>query len=135
MARSNSPSFIAALLITGLTATASLSVQPAHAGGLQSIQYGPQGSPPYGYDDRNQDRGQYGQDRGQYGYEDRDYRGGRKWRPGEIIPPQLLRREVVDWEERGLSRPPGGHRWMRVGLQFVLVRDSDRKIARILNFD
>ena len=128
MARFKSPSFIAALLITGLTATASLSVQPAHAGGLQPIQYGPQSSPPYGYDDRNQDRGQYG-------YEDRDYRGGHKWRPGEIMPPQLLRREVVDWEERGLSRPPSGHRWMRVGLQFVLVRDSDRKIARILNFD
>jgi Nickel/cobalt transporter regulator len=67
-------------------------------------------------------------------YGSRDYRGP-KWRPGQVLPPQLLDRVVYDWEERGLSRPPDGHEWVRVGLQFILVRLSDRRIARILNFD
>jgi len=74
----------------------------------------------------------YNQDR-QYG--DRDSRRGPKWRPGEVLPGQFLNRVVGDWEERGLSRPPGGHQWVRVGEQFILVRGRDRMIARILNFD
>jgi len=78
-----------------------------------------------------QDRN-YNQDR-QYG--DRDFRGGPKWRPGQVLPGQFLSRVVDDWEERGLSRPPGGHQWVRVGEQFILVRDRDRMIARVLNFD
>jgi Ni/Co efflux regulator RcnB len=86
---------------------------------------------PYSYQDRGQDRN-YGQDR-QYG--DRDFRGGPKWRPGEVLPGQFLNRVVDDWEERGLSRPPGGHQWVRVGEQFILVRGRDRMIARVLNFD
>ncbi|HEY4265471.1 MAG TPA: RcnB family protein [Micropepsaceae bacterium] len=65
---------------------------------------------------------------------DRDYRGP-KWRPGQVLPGQFLNRVVGDWEERGLSRPPSGHQWVRVGQQFILVRGSDRMIARILNFD
>ena len=81
--------------------------------------------------DRQQDRN-YNQDR-QYG--DRDFRGGPKWRPGQVIPGQFLNRVVNDWEERGLSRPPDGHQWIRVGEQFLLVRGRDRMIARILNFD
>jgi Ni/Co efflux regulator RcnB len=79
--------------------------------------------------DRQQDRN-YNQDR-QYG----ERRGGSKWRPGEVLPGQLLNRVVGDWEERGLSRPPGGHQWVRVGEQFILVRGRDRMIARVLNFD
>ena len=78
-----------------------------------------------------QDRN-YNQDR-QYG--DRDFRGGPKWRPGQVLPGQFLNRVVDDWEDRGLSRPPGGHQWVRVGEQFILVRERDRMIARILNFD
>ena len=78
-----------------------------------------------------QDRN-YNQDR-QYG--DRDFRGGPKWRPGQVLPGEFLNRVVDDWEERGLSRPPGGHQWVRVGEQFILVRGRDRMIARILNFD
>ena len=84
--------------------------------------YPPQ--PGYGYPDQPRD-----------GYYDRDYRGGIKWRPGQVVPPQVLNRVVYDWEERGLSRPPSGHQWIRVGYQFLLVRGRDRMIARILNFD
>jgi Ni/Co efflux regulator RcnB len=66
----------------------------------------------------------------------RDFRGGPLWRPGQVVPGQLLRQAVVyDWEERGLMRPPGGHQWFRVGYQFILVRERDRMIARILNFN
>ena len=82
------------------------------------------------YQDRQQDRN-YNQDR-QYG--DRDFRGP-KWRPGQVIPGQFLNRVVGDWEERGLSRPPGGHQWVRVGEQFILVRGRDRMVARVINFD
>jgi Ni/Co efflux regulator RcnB len=67
--------------------------------------------------------------------DDRDFRGGAKWRPGQVLPGQFLDRVVGDWEERGLSRLPNGHAWVRVGQQFILVRFSDRMIARILNFD
>ena len=82
---------------------------------------------PFPQQDRN-----YNQDR-QYG--DRDFRGGPKWRPGQVLPGQFLNRVVEDWEDRGLSRPPGGHQWVRVGEQFILVRGRDRMIARVLNFD
>ena len=80
---------------------------------------------------------QYDRDRNQRrdDYNDRDSRPGQKWRPGEILPGRFLNRVVNDWEERGLSRPPGGHQWVRVGEQFILVRGRDRMIARILNFD
>ena len=83
------------------------------------------------YEDRQQDQN-YNQDR-QYG--DRDFRGRQKWRPGQVLPGQFLNRVVTDWEERGLSRPPSDHQWVRVGEQFILVRGRDRMIARILNFD
>ena len=90
--------------------------------GLQQVQY-----------DRYQDRRSDRDDRGFR--DDRDFRGGAKWRPGEVLPGRFLDRVVGDWEERGLSRPPGGHEWVRVGQQFILVRVGDRMIARILNFD
>lgn len=62
---------------------------------------------------------------------DRDYP---LWRPGDVVPPQLLDFVVDDWEPRGLERPPGGHQWVRVRDQFILVRESDRMIARVINF-
>ena len=83
------------------------------------------------YQDRQPDQN-YNQDRQ---YSDRNFRGGPKWRPGQVLPGQFLNRVVEDWEDRGLSRPPGGHQWVRVGEQFILVRGRDRMIARILNFD
>ena len=85
-----------------------------------------------------QDQNYYQQDQNPYQdrqYGDRDFRGGPKWRPGQVLPGQFLNRVVNDWEERGLSRPPGGHQWVRVGFQFILVRGRDRMIARVLNFD
>jgi Ni/Co efflux regulator RcnB len=91
----------------------------------------PQQDPNYYNQDRQQDQN-YGQDR-QYG--DRDFRGGAKWRPGQVIPGAFLNRVVGDWEERGLNRPPSGHQWVRVGEQFILVRERDRMIARVINFD
>jgi Ni/Co efflux regulator RcnB len=87
--------------------------------GIHQIQY-----------DRDRDQDQRRDD-----YNGRDSRPGQKWRPGEVIPARFLNRVVNDWEERGLSRPPGGHQWVRVGEQFILVRGRDRMIARILNFD
>lgn len=57
------------------------------------------------------------------------------WRAGDVLPGQALNVIVYDWEERGLMRPPGGHNWVRVGQQFLLVRFSDRMISRILNFN
>ena len=57
------------------------------------------------------------------------------WRPGDVLPPDLLDFVVDDWERRGLERPPGGHLWVRVGPQFILVRDRDRMIARVISFD
>lgn len=87
------------------------------------------------YYNRDQQTDQYTDQSRQYDDRDRDVRGRHKWRPGEILPGQFLNRVVTDWEERGLSRPPGDHQWVRVGQQFVLVRERDRMIARILNFD
>jgi Ni/Co efflux regulator RcnB len=62
-------------------------------------------------------------------------RGFPMWRPGDVLPPQLLDYVVEDWDERGLGRPPSGHRWVRVDPQFILVRDRDRMIARVINFN
>jgi Ni/Co efflux regulator RcnB len=107
------------------SATAPLSV---NSRGLEKVQY-------RGYrdDSRGDYRGRPDESRG--GYDDaRDYRGP-KWRPGQVLPGPFLFRVVDDWEDRGLSRPPNGHEWVRVGQQFILVRVQDRMIARILNFD
>lgn len=58
-----------------------------------------------------------------------------RWRPGDIVPPRALDFVVDDWEERGLERPPGGHQWFRVRGQFILVREEDRMISRVITFD
>ena len=63
---------------------------------------------------------------------DRDYP---LWRPGDVVPGQVLDFVVDDWEPRGLVRPPGGHQWFRVRGQFILVRERDRMISRIITFD
>ena len=57
------------------------------------------------------------------------------WRPGDVVPPDVLDFVVDDWEPRGLQRPPGGHLWFRVGYQFLLVRERDRMISRVINFN
>jgi Ni/Co efflux regulator RcnB len=61
-------------------------------------------------------------------------RGLPRWRAGDVVPPEVLDFVVVDWDERGLGRPPSGHQWVRVDPQFVLVRERDRMIARVINF-
>ena len=57
------------------------------------------------------------------------------WRPGDVLPGELLDFIVDDWEPRGLERPPDGHLWVRVGYQFILVRERDLMISRVINFD
>jgi Ni/Co efflux regulator RcnB len=57
------------------------------------------------------------------------------WRPGDVVPVEYFDSIVDDWEPRGLGRPPSGHQWVRVDPQFLLVRERDRMIARVINFD
>jgi len=112
----------AALVAVGLGYALPFSTR-AHANDLQplqQVQYDRDGGGRYDRDRRD---------------DDRDFRHDAKWRPGEVLPPPLLNRVVGDWEERGLSRPPDGHEWVRVREQFILVRVRDRMIARVLNFD
>jgi Ni/Co efflux regulator RcnB len=130
---------LAAVLIAGVDvrpAAAEISfgmaTLPVQMRGLGLIQYGAQNPPPgyeRGYEERDRDRDRGDRDR------DRDSRGPHRWRAGEVLPPEFAGRVVGDWEDRGLSRPPGGHEWVRVGSQFILVRDRDHMIARTLNFD
>jgi len=123
----------------GLGASPAWALSPGHAAStpIQYRQYpdqGPGGYYPDGrYDPRDDPRARRdGADR----YPGDAYGGGfRKWRPGEVVPGEFLGSVVDDWEERGLSRPPGGHLWVRVGLQFILVRERDQRIARTVNFD
>ena len=124
---------LAAAMTLGVIAA---SAAPASAKpGLIQVQY-----------DRYQDqRGAYGRDpyyqpppppRGDP-YSRAPYAGGEypQWRAGDVVPPEVLNYVVPDWERRGLERPPGGHHWVRVATQFLLVRERDRRIARILSFD
>ena len=124
-----STGLVSLVLALGLGAPASFAAAGfAHTqAGVQQIQYDR-------YPDQRRD-GYNDRDSRGPNDNDRDSRNGAKWRPGEVLPARFLNRVVDDWEERGLSRPPGGHQWVRVGLQFVLVRGRDRMIARILNFD
>ena len=124
-----SAGMISAIIVIALASSAPFAkaALPSDRSGLQNVQYDRYpGQPPDRYDGNSDQR--------RDGYNDRDYRGP-KWRPGQVVPGQFLNRVVSDWEERGLSRPPNGHQWIRVGQQFLLVRASDRMIARILNFD
>jgi Ni/Co efflux regulator RcnB len=61
-------------------------------------------------------------------------RGFPRWRAGDVVPGEFLDFVVPDWDERGLGRPPSGHQWLRVDPQFLLVRERDRMIARVVNF-
>jgi len=134
--------FIGALALASATSLAQLA--PSHnQTGLQHIQYNQyqdQRQDPYyqgqgqGGNYQDQRGGGYYQDQGRGGYNG-DFRGPARWRPGQVVPGPLLNFVVQDWEERGLSRPPGGHQWFRVRQQFLLVRGRDRMIARILTFD
>src|SRR5579864_7279655 len=110
-----SAGMISAIAVIALASSAPFAkaALPSAGKGLQNVQYDRYQGQPSGRYDGNPDQRRDG-------YNDRDYRGP-KWRPGQVVPGQFLDRVVSDWEERGLSRPPNGHQWIRVGQQFLLV--------------
>ena len=120
-------------------ATSSVSsASPANRLEATPIQYAPYpdrypGQRYYPNDRRNDYYAPYPQQRD--GYDPGYGREGQLWRPGDVMPPDSLNYIVDDWERRGLERPPGGHFWVRVDPQFILVRERDRMIARIVSFD
>jgi Ni/Co efflux regulator RcnB len=124
-----STGFVSIIVVIGLGAAPSFAgmTSSADRGSLVQIQYDR-------YPDNRNDRNDRDFRDGRNFGDPRDYRGP-KWRPGQVLPGPFLNRVVYDWEERGLSRPPDDHQWVRVGQQFILVRGRDRMIARILNFD
>src|SRR5262249_25647283 len=117
-----STGLMSVVIVMGLGSAASLAMAafPENQSRVEQVQY--DRSPNQRRDDYNR----YPDDR-----RDRDFRGGARWRPGQVVPGQLLNQQVYDWEERGLARPYGGARWFRVGQQFLLVRERDRMIARV----
>ena len=123
-----STGLISVVIAMGLGSAApfAMAAFPENQSRLEHIQFRP--------DQRRDDYNRYPDDRRDLN-NDRNYRGGPKWRPGQVVPGQLLNQLVYDWEERGLTRPYGGAQWFRVGQQFLLVRERDRMVARILNFD
>ncbi len=128
-------SIVAALL---LSSTAPAGAQPV----VQPVQYDrypDQGrggdyppAPPYSSERRDDYNAYPSRDYPPRDGYDRDYP---LWRAGDVIPGDLLNFVVDDWEPRGLERPPGGHQWIRVRGQFILVRERDRMIARVITFD
>ena len=130
-----STALVSIVTAVGLTAAgaAPASAQPA----FQNVQYDrypdqrdgyyPPEPPPY----RGERRGEYYSAPPRDAY-DRDYP---LWRAGDVIPGELLNYVVDDWEPRGLERPPSGHQWVRARGQFILVRERDRMIARVITFD
>jgi len=135
-----STGLLSLLVALGLGSSASVAADRLHVEQIQYDRYPDQ--PPGGYYP-GQQRDYYPdqQPRGYYpdqprdGYSGGDFDGVRRWRPGQVLPGQLLDFVVEDWDDRGLGRPPGGHLWVRVGQQFVLVRERDRMIARVISFD
>ena len=53
------------------------------------------------------------------------HRGGR-------LPTSYRRQAVSDWHRHGLRRPPAGHRWVRVGNDYVLIATTSGLIAGIV---
>lgn len=131
MKMQTSAALLSVVLLTAFAGPSASAVAADHPA-VTAVQYGP-------YPDRRD-------------YQDRYYQGDRRddsyrpyppprgsngplWRPGDVVPPDVLDFVVDDWEPRGLERPPGGHLWFRVGYQFLLVRERDRMISRVINFD
>src|SRR5262245_45948251 len=105
------------IALLSLACTLALGSTAAYAQRIERIQY----------NQYNQDQNYQGQQPyyDQRGYPDQRYNdnfrrpGPLRWRPGQVVPDQALNFVVQDWEERGLSRPPGGHQWFRVRQQFL----------------
>ena len=125
----NATAALSVLMALGLSSTGAVQAgaQPA----LLQVQYDRYPDqrdgyyPPY----RGERRDDYSQ------YPSRDGRDYPLWRPGDVVPGQALDFVVDDWEPRGLQRPPGGHQWFRVPGQFILVRERDRMISRVITFE
>jgi Ni/Co efflux regulator RcnB len=88
--------------------------------------------------DRDRDRNDYG-NRDRDDARDRDREGNRdrdrhRWEAGDRVDREYLGSQYVigDWGRDGLSRPPRGHEWIRVGDEFMLVRVQDQKIAKVI---
>lgn len=133
-----SAALLSIALFTALGGSSVSAAVVADTPSMTPIQYGqyPDRRDNYGPQDRyspNDRRGGYGApyppSQGSYD------RGAPLWRPGDVVPPDVLDFVVDDWEPRGLVRPPGGHLWFRVGYQFLLVRERDRMISRVINFN
>ena len=121
----NTTAALSVLMALGLSPTGA--VQATAEPALIQVQY-----------DRYPDQrdGYYPPSRGDYSqYPSRDGRDYPLWRPGDVVPGQALDFVVDDWEPRGLQRPPGGHQWFRVPGQFILVRERDRMISRVITFE
>jgi Ni/Co efflux regulator RcnB len=88
------------------------------------------------YEDRNRDRDDARRDAQRDGGRDRDRdaRNEPRWAPGDRVSNQYLspRYVVGEWDRAGLSRPPPGHEWIRVGDEYMLVRTEDQKIAKVV---
>ena len=127
-------SIVLVTALGGCAASAAPSYDRPISRPIQYSQYPDQRQDPYSYP---QDRYYPDDRRGGYYPPPRDAydRDGPLWRPGDVIPPNALDYIVDDWEPRGLGRPPGGHLWVRVGYQFILVRERDRMISRVINFN
>ena len=55
------------------------------------------------------------------------------WRHrGGHLPTSYRSQAVIDWHRHGLRRPPAGHRWVRVGNDYVLVAAASGLIAGIV---
>lgn len=54
--------------------------------------------------------------------------------PGMVLPGEYLERQylVRNWRRQGLSAPPAGYEWRRIGSQYVLVARSDGRVAQLL---
>jgi Ni/Co efflux regulator RcnB len=124
-----STGLLSVVIVMGLGSVSSFAMAafPEKQSRLEQVQYNRYP------DQRRDDYNRYPDDR--RNFDDRNFRGRPRWRPGQVVPAELLNQLVSDWEERGLIRPYGGAQWFRVGQQFLLVRERDRMIARILTFD
>ena len=103
----------------------------------QQIQYG-------GEQDRRNDNAD--RDRNDEGYRDRDdarddrrdrdrdERHQPRWSAGDRVTNEYLSSRYIigEWERTGLSRPPRGHEWIRVGDEYMLVRVRDQMIAKVI---
>jgi Ni/Co efflux regulator RcnB len=128
---------VSLLCTVAFAASASPTAAPQPQSSYQRIQYS--GDQDRRNDNADRDRNDYGnrdrddaKDRDRERDRDRDAR--HRWEAGERVDREYLGPQYVigDWGRDGLSRPPRGHEWIRVGDEFMLVRVQDQKIAKVI---